>query len=416
MSPLTRISPHLKPLRPLQGFLRRRIDRLLQGLTEGGLEVHDADGIRCFGEAGRRTELRARVVVEDPSLYTDLARSGALGAGEAYVAGAWSTDDLVAALRILVRNRPVLAGLDSGVSRVVRAVMRPFLVSQGDDRRRSRKHIAAHYDLGNDFFKLWLDPTMTYSCALFREPGMDLGAAQGAKLDQICQRLRLTPGMRVLEIGCGWGGFAIHAAANYGVRVKGTTISRAQAEEARLRVRAAGLDDRIEIIEQDYRDLQGTYDRVVSVEMVEAVGHEHLGRYLQVIEDRLTPNGEALVQAITIAEQHYERARKHPDFIKRHVFPGSFIPSVGILARRVADTRALRVLGIEDYGPHYALTLEAWRRTFLARQEEARALGYDERFLRLWEYYLAYCEAGYREGSLSLVHLHLGGCRAGLSA
>jgi cyclopropane-fatty-acyl-phospholipid synthase len=272
-------------------------------------------------------------------------------------------------------------------------------------RRGARRNIEAHYDLGNDFYALFLDETMSYSCAIFERPDATLREASEAKIDRALRRLGLRPGMRLLEIGSGWGALAIRAARDFGCRVTTTTLSRQQHALATERVRAAGLGDRVEVLLEDYRDLRGTYDRLVSIEMIEAVGWEYYERFFRACADRLAPDGLALVQSITIRDREFERAKREVDFIKKHVFPGGCIPSVAALVDAAGRGGDLGLVGFEEIGLHYATTLRHWRERFLGRRAEARALGHDERFLRLWEYYLAYCEGGFLERAIGNAQL-----------
>ena len=276
-----------------------------------------------------------------------------------------------------------------------------------NSRAGSRRNIAAHYDLSNAFFALFLSSDLMYSSALWADDADTLESASTRKLEAVCRRLALSSSDHVLEIGTGWGGFALHAARHYGCRITTTTMSRRQYEFARERVRAAGLHHRIELCLEDYRDLGGRFDKLVSIEMIEAIGADHLEVYFATISRRLHPRGAALLQAITIEDHRYRQALKSVDFIQRHVFPGSIIPSVS--AMMAAKTRAsdLALVALDDFGNSYARTVEAWRRRFMARLAEVRALGFDERFIRLWEFYLAYCEGGFRERALGLAHLLL---------
>ena len=385
---------------------RRLVLGRLARLERGRLVLVSPDGTTSLGGGAGPS---VRIVVHRPRLYRRLLLGGVLGAGEAYVDGDWEADDLVGVVRLLLGDRAVLEGLDRGAARLLGPVRRLRAAWPGHGRRQAQRDIQAHYDLGNDLFTAFLDPTLTYSAAIYG-PDLDpddpthLERAQVAKLERICRKLALEPGQTVLEIGCGWGSFARHAARHHGVRVVGTTISPAQRQEALARVRAEGLEDRVEILDRDYRDLTGRYDRVVSVEMVEAVGARHLPRFLGTVEQHLAPGGLALVQAITIADHLYEGARRRVDFIKRHVFPGSFIPSVAALTRAAAGTR-LRLLHLEDIGPGYAATLAAWRHRFEAAWTTLAARGGTDRFRRLWRYYLAYCEGGFRSGVLGDVQM-----------
>ena len=269
-----------------------------------------------------------------------------------------------------------------------------------NSRAGSRRNIAAHYDLGNDFFRLFLDETLMYSAATYEHPQQSLHDAQLARLDRICHRLELKPTDHLLEIGTGWGGLALHAARHFGCRVTTTTISREQWKLARERVCEAGLQDRIEVLCQDYRDLEGRYDKLVSIEMIEAIGHAYYDTYFARCSQLLKPEGAMLLQAITIPDQRYERARRSVDFIQRYIFPGSCIPSVAALTQSIARASDLRVFDLEDIGPHYATTLAHWRENFRANLSRVRALGYDDQFIRMWEYYLCYCEGGFAERAL----------------
>ena len=404
-APTTPTIPTTSAPRPAVARIARALVlKQLRGLQDARLEILDADGVAAFGPA--TATLRAQVHVHDPRLWTRILARGALGAGEAYGEGYWTADDLTAALRAFVRNRTLLDGLDRGVASLSRSLLRGILGLSGHSRERSRKDIAFHYDLGNAFFELFLDETMTYSCAVFDGPDTSLAEASVAKLDRMCRKLDLQPGHRVLEIGCGWGSFAEHAAKHYGCEVVGTTISAEQYAYATERIRRAGLDDRVSIVRQDYRDLGGRFDRIVSIEMIEAVGHDNLATYFGVIEERLAPGGKAAIQAITIDGARYEAARRTMDFIKRHIFPGSFIPSVDVM-RRSAAGAGLAMHAVDEIGLDYAETLSRWRARFAERGNELEALGFDARFRRYWDYYFAYCEAGFLERQLGNVQFVL---------
>jgi cyclopropane-fatty-acyl-phospholipid synthase len=388
----------------LDRALRARLIERLRSLQHGRLVLEDACGrvvLGCAGEAG----LSVHVRVDDPALYRALATSGAVGAGESYIRGQWRCDDLVALMRLLVCNRDLLDGLERGSARLGGWLLRAWSALEPNTRRRSREHIAAHYDLGNEFFALFLSPDLMYSAALWAGDDDTLEAASTRKLDAICTALDLGPGDAVIEIGTGWGGFALHAARRHGCHVTTTTISREQHALASERVAAAGLNDRITVLLQDYRDLRGRYDKLVSIEMIEAVGARYLETYFAKVGALLKPRGLALLQAITIEDHRYRQALREVDYIKRYVFPGAFIPSVSAMLeakRRVTD---LNLVHLEDFGLSYARTLEAWRKRFLAQRGEVRRLGFDDRFMRLWEFYLAYCEAGFRERSIGVAHL-----------
>lgn len=389
--------------------LRDRLLALLKDIDACQLRINDVAGTTLVGSPDLHAmeSLQARVDVLDPSFYVRVATHGSIGAGEAYMDGLWHSDDLVSLMRMLVRHRDRLDALDSGTARAAGTLLKFWHALRRNSRHGSRRNIAAHYDLGNALFEIFLSADMMYSSAIYTDENETLETASWRKLDRICHKLELSSADNVLEIGTGWGGFAIHAARHFGCHVTTTTLSREQYEMARRRVSDAGLSQRIEVLLQDYRDLTGRYDKLVSIEMVEAVGHQYLDRYFERIVELLKPQGAALVQAITIEDHRYHKALREIDFIKRHIFPGSFIPCVGALSGAVARAGDLRLVNLEDIGASYALTLQAWRQRFLAHMPEVRALGYDERFIRMWEFYLAYCEAGFRERALGNVQMLL---------
>lgn len=391
----------------LDRFLRGRLIAQLAGLRHGRVLLHDALGTTPIGTADRDDDLVVRLEVLDPGFYRAIAGNGSVGAGEAYMDGLWRCDDLVALVRLLVRNRDLLDGMETGLARLGGVAMRAWHALRRNTRDGSRRNIAAHYDLGNDFFSTFLSPDLMYSSGIWAGDGDDLDTASTRKLDRICRKLDLKPGDRVVEIGTGWGGFAVHAATHYGCHVTTTTISKEQHALATQRVADAGLQDRVTLLLQDYRDLDGTYDKLVSIEMVEAIGAEYMETYFAKLSTLLKPDGLGLVQAITIEDHRYEQALHSVDFIKRHVFPGSFIPSIA--AMLAAKTRAgdLALIQLEDFGLSYARTLAAWRARFLAALPQVRALGHDDRFIRMWEFYLAYCEGGFRERSIGVAQLLL---------
>lgn len=390
-------------------ILRRRLLDTLSGLRGCRLVVEDAGRVHVLGQpdATGATPLQAHMRVHAPAFWRMAALNGSVGAGEAYMEGLWDCDDLVALMRMLVRNRDLLDALDSGTARVGAVAMKALHALSRNTRTGSRRNIAAHYDLGNPLFSLFLDENLMYSSAIYEHADESLETAATRKLDRICQKLQLGPEHRVVEIGTGWGGFALHAAGKYGCHVTTTTISREQHDLAAQRIAAAGLGERITLLKQDYRDLEGCFDRVVSIEMIEAIGHQYLDTYFAKVSDLLAPDGQALIQAITIEDHRYAQARDSVDFIKRHIFPGSFIPSVAAMTGAIARASDLRLFNLEDIGPSYALTLRAWRQRFLGKLDQVRALGYDARFIRMWEFYLVYCEAGFLERSIGDVHLWL---------
>ena len=397
----------LAEISPKSGWLdatcRRLLASRLNELVGGGLTIRDAHGtVRLGNEAPG-----IGVVVRNQRFYRRIVCGGTLGAGECYVDGDWDCDDLVGLVRLLVRNRAATDGLEGGAARIAGWIARlAHVLLRDNDRRGSRRNIAAHYDLGNGLFERMLDSRMQYSSAMF-EGSDDLESASRRKLDRIIAKLELNPRDHLLEIGSGWGGLAIHAARESGCRVTTTTVSRQQYEYARARVAEAGLADRIDVLCDDYRQLTGRFSKLVSVEMVEAVGANHLDEYFRAIDRLLDDDGLALLQAITIEDSRYSQALHSVDFIKQHVFPGSFIPCVSALLASAARASDLVTVNLEDLGADYAQTLEAWRHRFESQWSDIAALGYDERFRRLWRFYLCYCEGGFRERALSDVQVLL---------
>jgi cyclopropane-fatty-acyl-phospholipid synthase len=322
---------------------------------------------------------------------------GSIGAGEAYMEGLWSAEDLTTVMRLLAINQNAFEGMEKGLARLTAPFHKAYHFVRKNTKVGSRKNILAHYDLGNDFYALFLDETMTYSCAVFEPKASTLKEASGAKYDRICRKLRLAPGDRVVEIGTGWGGFAVHAAGNYGVHVTTTTISDAQHQYAGRRIQAEGLEDRIRLLKKDYRELDGKFDKLVSIEMIEAVGHHYLPAFFSSCSQLLEDDGMMALQTITIGDHRFERHKRTVDFIKRYIFPGSCIPSIAAIGRAVAGATDLRMVHLEDITPHYARTLREWRRRFFANIDKVRALGFSDTFIRMWDFYLCYCEGGFAE-------------------
>jgi cyclopropane-fatty-acyl-phospholipid synthase len=321
------------------------------------------------------------------------------------MSGYWSTPNLTQVMRLFVRNMDALDRLDNSQSIIGQWLLKVFHWFNRNTKEGSRKNISAHYDLGNDFFKLFLDETMMYSSAIYPAPDASLSVAAVHKLQRVCEKLQLTAQDHLLEIGTGWGGMAIYAAQHYGCRVTTTTISKEQREYALARVAAAGLSDKITVLFDDYRDLQGQFTKLVSIEMIEAVGHDHYAQYFATCSRLLAPNGLMLIQAITIKDQRYERARKAVDFIQRYIFPGGSLPSISVVSDFVKRKTDMNILHIEDIGEHYAQTLKHWRDLFIEKLDEVRAQGFDDRFIRMWEFYLCYCEGGFRERSIGTAQI-----------
>jgi cyclopropane-fatty-acyl-phospholipid synthase len=398
---------------PLARLWRALLVGALGRLEFGEVRLIDADGDQRFGRRSERCPLSVTLRVLNCAAYADIALAGSVGAGEAYIRGLWSCDNLTDLVRIMILNRHVLDGLEGRFARLRRPMLKAFHFLNRNSRAGSARNIAAHYDLGNELYALMLDETMAYSCGIFEHEAATLAEASRAKFDAVCHKLALTDADHLLEIGTGWGGLALHAARHYGCRVTTTTISRAQYEYARERIAAAGLADRVTLLLEDYRDLTGRYDKLVSIEMVEAVGARYLDTYFGRCSALLASHGAMLLQAITIQDQFYEAALGQVDYIQRFIFPGSFIPSITALTQSVCRATDLKIFHLEDIGPHYARTLAAWRRNFFGRLPEVRALGYPDSFVRMWEFYLCYCEGGFAERQLGDVQLLLTkpGCR-----
>lgn len=357
------------------------------------------------GTVGEASDLHAIVEVHNPELIELIFKHGVLGAAEGYIRGDWQSDQLVELVQILARNREILDKLNqNALAQVSQFVLKNWYKTRKNSISGSRKNIAEHYDLSNDFFKLFLDDSLMYSSAVFEHETMSLDAASELKKELICQKLQLKPLDHLVEIGSGWGGFAIYAAQQYGCKVTTITISEAQYQEAITRVHAAGLSHRIDVQLKDYRLLEGKYDKLVSIEMIEAVGEQYLPTYFQKCRELLKPKGLALIQAITIEDAHYQKALRTVDFIKRYIFPGSFIPCISVLTQTASEQK-LHLKQLDDIGLSYAQTIHHWRERFLAVKDQVLNLGFDENFIRMWDFYLCYCEGGFKEGVISDVHM-----------
>lgn len=357
------------------------------------------------GTVGEVSDLEATIEIHNKELIDLIFKNGVLGAAEGYIRGYWSTEHLVEVIQILVRNRHVLDKINQNViSQASQLLLKAWYKTRKNSLSGSRKNIAEHYDLSNDFFKLFLDSSMMYSSAVYKHKDMTLEEASDYKKELICQKLQLKPMDHLVEIGSGWGGFAIYAAQHYGCKVTTITISQAQYDEATKRIADAGLSHRVNVQLKDYRLLEGKFDKLVSIEMIEAVGEQYLSTYFNKCRSLLKPNGLGLIQAITIEDARYKKALNTVDYIKRYIFPGSFIPCISVLTQ-AASEQQLRLKHLEDIGLSYAETIHQWRDRFLNAKEHVLALGFDENFIRMWDFYLCYCEGGFKEGVISDVHL-----------
>lgn len=382
--------------------------KLLSKMPAGGLSIEHADGrVRYFGEPGAAVTARIKIR-DDAEFFTRCAWYGNIGMGEAYTDGLWDTDDIAAVIAWFIDNMQALQGADTASDKLPHVNLLRIVnwfrhLGRSNSRANSRRNISEHYDLGNDFYRLWLDPTMTYSSARFASADQPLEDAQYAKYQSLCERLQLQPGDRVLEIGCGWGGFACHAAKHFGAKVTGITISERQAEYARERVKREGLDQQVEIRIQDYRDVQGEFDKIASIEMLEAVGDHYHMSFFKKCDEVLAVNGLLGLQYITVPDCRYRSLKRGVDWIQRHIFPGSLLLSVGRINQCLLATGDLYMNHLEDLGLDYARTLSRWHIAFNQKIDEVRALGFDEPFIRSWNYYLKYCEAAFATRNISVV-------------
>lgn len=389
------------------------LDKLSQ-LQGGSISVHEEGQHARFGDSD--APLHAELHILHPDAWAEIALGGSIGAAESYMNGDWRCNDLTSLVQIFARNLNLLDQMESKVAFFTDLARKGLHWWHRNSQSQARKNIAAHYDLGNDMFKLWLDPLMMYSSAIYPSADSTLDTAARHKLQRIGEKLQLGPNDHLLEIGTGWGGLSVYLAQTFGCKVTTTTISKEQHALARERIDAAGLTDRVELLLEDYRDLKGQYDKLVSVEMIEAVGLQYLPQYFRKCSSLLKADGAFLLQSITIADQRYDYAAKNVDFIQRYIFPGGALPSNTRIGECLRDVTDLRLVHHEDIGLHYARTLKDWRDRFHHKLNDIRALGYDERFIRMWEYYLCYCEGGFRERVISCAQMlmHKPRCTAAL--
>ncbi|QDT90075.1 SAM-dependent methyltransferase [Gimesia algae] len=387
----------------LNAACRQLLLNKLIGLVGGQVTLREGPQSTVLGEDD--ADLRATVMVHHPRFYQAAVRGGGLGIAQSLIDGDWSTNDLTGLVRIFIRNLEVTDQFERGVARIRQVAARMGHWVRRNTRLGAAQNIHEHYDLGNDFYKLFLDETMSYSCGVFEHSEATMREASLAKLDRVCRHLNLQPDDHLLEIGTGWGGLALYAAQNYGCRVTTTTISREQYHLAAERIDAAGMSGRVKLLLTDYRDLEGQYDKLVSIEMVEAVGAEFFETYFQKCCDLLRPEGMMFLQSIVIKDQRFQEYLKSVDFIRRYIFPGGCLPSVAAILETTARVTDLRLLRLDDIAPHYAQTLRCWREQFQERLEEVRELGYSESFIRMWNYYFCYCEAAFEERQCNTVQM-----------
>ena len=390
----------------LKKIAKKLLFMRLSTLKIGLLTIQEGQKSWTFGDQSAHSELNAVMRVTSPHFYWDSIIGGSLGAADSFIKKGWESDDLTTSLRLFLRNEITKNYAEKNRFKLINWWRWITHQLKRNNIKGSRRNIAKHYDLSNEFFGLFLDKNMMYSSAIFPSEYSTLEVAARHKLDVICQKLDLKPSDTVLEIGTGWGGFALHAAEHYGCKVVTTTISQQQYDLAKQRISEKNLNNQITLLKQDYRHLTGIYDKIVSIEMIEAVGHQYYATFFSSCAKLLKPNGQMLIQAITIQDQSFDRAKHEVDFIKRSIFPGSCIPSVTSLLTAMTQASDLRLFHLEDIGLHYAKTLKLWRERFFKAEEQVLALGFDKAFMRLWDFYFSYCEAGFAEGYLGDMHLH----------
>ena len=385
-------------------MLNKIVFTQLNKISIGSLSLQDGKSRHTFGDQ-KDKKLHAEIFVHDPKFYRFVVFGGSIGSSEAFMSGYWSSPNLTNVIRLFAVNAHLTDELESKFNFLIRPFFRVVHYLNKNSQRNSKRNISAHYDLSNNFFKLFLDETMMYSSAIFKTRNQTLKAASLNKLDIICQKLNLKPTDHVVEIGSGWGGFAIFAAENYGCKVTTTTISQQQFSYTRNLINKKKLGKKITLLFEDYRNLEGKYDKLVSIEMIEAVGHHYYHEYFKKINTLLKPDGIALIQAITIRDQRYSQALQNVDFIQKYIFPGSCIPSVEIIQKNLTRETDMIISDLENINHHYAKTLNLWKKAFNKNQNKIIKLGFDERFIRMWNFYFSYCEGGFAERAINDFHI-----------
>ncbi|WP_133137616.1 SAM-dependent methyltransferase [Legionella rowbothamii] len=378
--------------------------RLLNGITHGRIEVNDYEGSYIFGQEHKEDALTATIVINNPNAYRTILLEGSVGAGKSYIDGDWDTGDLQKLITLFIKNDSLFNNIESPIARFFSLMRTVSYKLKINSIRRAKENILAHYDLGNHFFRLILDPSMMYSCAIYKPSGISLEQASKKKIQAICVALQLKPSDHILEIGTGWGGFACYVAQEYGCKVTTTTISEKQYLYTKEKINQLGLNHQIELLKEDYRNLCGQYDKVVSIEMIEAVGHKYFDTFFHQCHQLLKPAGLFFLQAIVINDQAYEAAKDEVDFIKKYIFPGGCLPSVHSISKSIANQTTLQLLSFEDIGHHYVPTLNDWHKNLLKNKQEILAQGFTESFIRMWEFYFFYCAAGFQTNYISNIH------------
>ena len=383
---------------------KKIIHQRLSQIKDAHIIIKDGKSINKFGKPGN---LSAKINILDAVFYKNIILGGTIGASESFIRGEWRSPNLTNVIRVLARNTEAQDKLENLFTLLSQPFLKVMHKLNENSVRGSKKNISRHYDLSNDFFSLFLDKNMMYSSAIYKSRKTSLEDASTNKLDVICKKLNLKKTDHVIEIGTGWGGFAIYAAKNYGCKVTTTTVSIEQYKFSKQKIKEAGLGKKIKVLLKDYRLLKGQYDKLVSIEMIEAVGYQFYDEYFKIIGQLLKNDGEALIQAITIKDQRYSKAIQSVDFIQKYIFPGSCIPSITAIQNSLTSSTDLVINDIRDIGHHYARTLADWRKRFLKNKQEIRKLGFDDKFLRMWLFYFAYCEGGFEEKVISDIHLHI---------
>ncbi len=384
---------------------KKSLFKLLANIKRGRLVVQEDGEVYEFGESLNSADITAHIFIHHTSAYKDILLGGSIGSAEAYMLGSWSSSSLLDVVRLMSVNMTMLNNMDRSRSMLKRLSSKIIHWMNANTQQGSKKNISAHYDLGNDFFDVFLDRTMMYSSAVYPDDNASLEQASLYKLDIICRKLRLSKSDHLMEIGTGWGGLAIYAAKNYGCKVTTTTISQQQYDYVFEKIREENLQDKITLLLKDYRHLEGQYDKLVSVEMIEAVGHEYYESYFSKCSSLLKSDGLMLIQAITIADQRYKEAKRSVDFIQRYIFPGGCLPSNEVVAQCVSKNTDMVIVGLQDIGLDYAKTLADWRKRFHANIEQVKQMGFDDVFCRMWEFYLCYCEGGFSERAISAAQI-----------
>jgi len=392
-TPLTVTKPRIQKL------AKSMVLKHLSQLSGAGLMIVEGNQQHQLGDAS--SELQAVIHVHNSAVYQSMVIGGSIGAAESFIRGEWSTPNLTKVIQVFVVNLKAVNTIEANKSKLRKALDVGVNFLRKNTLSQAKKNIVAHYDLSNDFFALFLDKSMMYSSAIYPSQDASLADAQFYKLDHICKRLQLKPSDHLVEIGTGWGGLAVHAAKYYGCKVTTTTISDAQHAMAKQRIEQEGLQDKIELLNKDYRLLEGQYDKLVSIEMIEAVGHQYYSEYFEKCSSLLKDKGLMLIQAITIADQRFKASVKGTDFIRKYIFPGGCLPSNSVIADNVRDNTDMMIVGQEDITEHYAKTLADWREAFFDNIETVKTMGFDERFIRMWDYYLCYCEGGFIERAIA---------------